>query len=93
MVVLLFIGVMSARGILDNPALYAGHTHTPINCVQDWVELSLGCGVTFSTFHHHLLYMLDPITSRTEKRIFNTLSSVPGVLDYLEEHYNIRHTH
>jgi tRNA-dihydrouridine synthase 4 len=93
MVVLLFIGVMSARGILDNPALYAGHTHTPIDCVQDWVELSLGCGVTFSTFHHHLLYMLDPITSRTEKRIFNTLSSVPGVLDYLEEHYSICHTH
>ena len=80
---------MSARGILDNPALYAGHSHTPIECVRDWLDLSLTRGVTFSTFHHHLLYMLDQSTSRSEKRVFNTLSSIPAVLDYLEEHYDI----
>ena len=90
---LFLIGVMSARGILDNPALYAGHTHTPLSCLQDWVELSLNTGVTFSTFHHHLLYMLDQCTSRTEKRVFNTLSSIPAVLDYLQEHYGLDNNH
>lgn len=84
-----YLGVMSARGILDNPALYAGYSHTPLSCVQDWLELSLSCGVTFSTFHHHLLYMLDQCTSRTEKRVFNTLHSIPAVLDHLHQHYNI----
>ena len=82
-------GVMSARGILDNPALYAGYSHTPLECVRDWVGLSLGTGVTFTQFHSHLIHMLDKVTTRTEKRVFNTLSSTPGVLDYLNYHYGI----
>ena len=82
-------GVMSARGILDNPALYAGYSHTPLECVRDWVALSLGTGVTFTQFHSHLIHMLDKVTARTEKRVFNTLSSTPAVLDYLEYHYSI----
>ena len=80
---------MSARGILDNPALYAGYSHTPFSCVQDWLELSLSRGVTFSAFHHHLIYMLDQSTSRTQKRVFNTLHSIPAVLDYLNKHYDV----
>lgn len=31
-------GVMSARGMLENPAMYAGFECTPIQCVQDWVS-------------------------------------------------------
>ncbi len=31
-------GVMAARGILSNPAMYAGYSHTPLQCVQDWVS-------------------------------------------------------
>ena len=85
-------GVMSARGILDNPALYAGYSHTPFECVRDWVALSLGTGVTFTQFHAHLIHMLDKVTARTEKRVFNTLSSTPAVLDYLECHYGITNT-
>ena len=28
---------MCARGILQNPAMFAGHDNTPLQCVQDWV--------------------------------------------------------
>ena len=31
-------GVMAARGILENPAMYAGFDCTPVQCVQDWVS-------------------------------------------------------
>ena len=82
-------GVMSARGILDNPALYAGYSHTPLECVRDWISFSLGTGVTFTQFHAHLIHMLDKVTTKTEKRVFNSLSSTPAVLDYLEHHYSI----
>lgn len=30
-------GVMSARGLLSNPALYAGYQYTPLDCVKHWV--------------------------------------------------------
>ena len=31
-------GVMAARGILNNPAMYAGYNCTPLQCVRDWVS-------------------------------------------------------
>ena len=82
-------GVMAARGILDNPAMYAGYTSTPLQCVQDWVNIAMATGVTCTQFHHHLIHMLDRITTRTEKRVFNTLTSTPAILEYLSEHYGI----
>ena len=74
-------GVMSARGIRDNPALYAGYRHTPLECVRDWLALSLGTGVTFTQFHAHLIHMLDKVTARTAvlERVLNTLFSVLAV--------------
>lgn len=30
---------MAARGILNNPAMYAGYGVTPLECVADWVCL------------------------------------------------------
>ena len=50
-------GVMAARGILDNPAMYAGYTATPLQCVQDWVDIAMATGVTCTQFHHHLIRM------------------------------------
>ena len=82
-------GVMAARGILDNPAMYAGYTSTPLQCVQDWVNIAMATGVTCTQFHHHLIHMLDRITTRTEKRVFNTLPSTPAILEYLSECYGI----
>lgn len=34
----LISGVMAARGILTNPAMYAGYDSLPLQCVQDWVS-------------------------------------------------------
>ena len=32
-------GVMVARGILSNPAMFEGHPTTPQQCINDWVRL------------------------------------------------------
>lgn len=82
-------GVMSARGILENPAMFAGFTSTPLSCLQDWVDIGLTSGLTHTTFHHHLIYMLERVTTRVEKRVFNTLPSTPAILDYLRTYYGI----
>ncbi|VDK67094.1 unnamed protein product [Anisakis simplex] len=31
-------GVMAANGLLDNPAMFAGHPSTPLQCIADWVS-------------------------------------------------------
>ncbi|KAK3579343.1 hypothetical protein CHS0354_029635 [Potamilus streckersoni] len=82
-------GVMAARGMLQNPAMYAGHDETPLECVSDWLSLSMSSGTPFQLFHHHLMYMLEKVMSKAERRIFNTLSSTAAVLDYLQENYEL----
>ncbi|XP_029142435.1 tRNA-dihydrouridine(20a/20b) synthase [NAD(P)+]-like [Protobothrops mucrosquamatus] len=83
-------GVMVARGLLANPALFAGYEDTPLQCVQDWVDIALQQGTPFTCFHHHLMYMLERVTSKQEKKIFNVLSSTSAVLDYLRDNYGVR---
>nr|XP_042704553.1 tRNA-dihydrouridine(20a/20b) synthase [NAD(P)+]-like isoform X2 [Chrysemys picta bellii] len=82
-------GVMVARGLLANPAMFAGYEETPLKCIQDWVDIALEHGTPFTCFHHHLMYMMERITSKQEKRVFNVLSSTSAVLDYLNDHYGV----
>ncbi|XP_028391331.1 tRNA-dihydrouridine(20a/20b) synthase [NAD(P)+]-like isoform X2 [Dendronephthya gigantea] len=60
-------GVMAARGILSNPAMYAGFDSLPLQCLQDWLDLSLSLGISFTHFHHHLIYMLEKVLCKPEE--------------------------
>ncbi|KAF9959169.1 tRNA-dihydrouridine(20a/20b) synthase [NAD(P)+]-like protein [Mortierella alpina] len=82
-------GTMSARGILENPALFAGHKVTPWECIEDYVDLALSYGTNAFIFHHHLMYMFEGTMSNAERRTFNSLTTIPAIIDYLEEHYGL----
>ncbi|XP_058968110.2 tRNA-dihydrouridine(20a/20b) synthase [NAD(P)+]-like isoform X1 [Pocillopora verrucosa] len=82
-------GVMAARGILNNPAMFAGYQSTPLQCVADWVDVALSLGIPFTNFHHHLIYMLEKVTTKADRRVFSELKSIPSVLEYLRVNYNI----
>ncbi|XP_065178708.1 tRNA-dihydrouridine(20a/20b) synthase [NAD(P)+]-like isoform X2 [Sycon ciliatum] len=82
-------GVMAARGILSNPGMFAGHSQTTLDCIQSWVDIALSTGTPFTTFHHHLMYMLEKAHSKADRQVFNTLGSIPAVLNFLESHYGI----
>lgn len=82
-------GVMAARGMLANPAMYAGSEETPLQCIRDWLDISLSLGTPFPCFHHHLIYMLEKTLSRAERRIFNSLASTSAVVEYLRENFGL----
>jgi len=84
-------GVMAARGLLENPAFYAGHELTPKECVESWLRISLDIGTPFPCFHHHLSYMLEKSLPRPERKYLNSFNSTPAVIDYLEERFGIRY--
>lgn len=69
--------------------MFAGYSQTPLKCVQEYIEKAIGYGTNHFLFHHHLMFMLDGMMTKAEKRHFNTLSSIPAILDYLEDHYEI----
>lgn len=48
------IGVMAARGLLQNPALYGGYSKTPIECVMDWLDICSQLGIPFFTVHQRM---------------------------------------
>lgn len=81
------LGVMAARGLLANPAMFSGYEETPLECIWDWVDISLEQGTPFTCFHHHLIYMLERVSSQPERKVFNSLSSTAAVIDYLQNTY------
>ncbi|KAG0228821.1 tRNA-dihydrouridine(20a/20b) synthase [NAD(P)+]-like protein [Actinomortierella wolfii] len=80
-------GTMAARGILENPALYAGYNETPWECIEEYVALAMEYGTNAFIFHHHLMYMFERVMSNAERKTFNSLTSVPAILDYLDDNY------
>ncbi|WVQ99364.1 hypothetical protein IAU59_006497 [Kwoniella sp. CBS 9459] len=77
-------GVMGARGLLANPALFAGYSTTPSHCVSQFISLSTSYGLIPPLFHRHLAYMLESQFSRAEKIWFNSLGGPVGAVDWLE---------
>ncbi|WWC61825.1 uncharacterized protein I303_104410 [Kwoniella dejecticola CBS 10117] len=77
-------GVMAARGLLANPALFASYSSTPSHAVSQFISLSTSYGLIFPLFHRHLAYMLESDFSRNEKVWFNCLSSSSAAIDWLE---------
>lgn len=80
-------GVMAARGLLENPALFAGYRVTPWEGIERFVQLSLEYGSASTILQHHLAKMMDSILTTAHKRLLNSLSnaSIPTLLDFLEE--------
>ena len=78
---------MSARGILNNPALFHGYDRTPLACVRRWMDIAMAYGTNFNTFHHHLIYMFEGIMSRSERRVFNILHSTASVINYINTNF------
>jgi tRNA-dihydrouridine synthase 4 len=55
---------MSARGILENPALYAGYECTPWGCVERFVDHALSYSLNTHIFQHHLSDMTGDIFTK-----------------------------
>ncbi|KAB7502909.1 hypothetical protein Anas_14315, partial [Armadillidium nasatum] len=75
-------GVMCARGLLANPSLFSGTEFTTLDCVKDWIKIAIETGTPFTCFHNHLIYMIEKLQSRADRRYFNALSSVSGVVSF-----------
>ncbi|EGG00285.1 uncharacterized protein MELLADRAFT_93719 [Melampsora larici-populina 98AG31] len=83
-------GVMSARGLQENPALFAGYERIPLSGVQRFITISAQTGFIFPLYHRHLADMLGNwFTSKEERKYFNLLSSPASVLEFLEDTYDI----
>jgi len=79
-------GMMSARGILHNPGLFAGHKTTPLSAVQNWLNIR---HTNFLWFHHHLVFMCEHLLPKNERKTFNQLRKASDVVSFLEDKLHI----
>ena len=95
------LGVMAARGLLENPALYAGCQRTPWGCIERYVNYAMSYGSNCHIFLHHLSEMTRGTFTKkgayssgkeltSEHREMNELKSIVEVLDWLDERFVLR---
>jgi len=53
------------------------------------VDVALQLGTPFQLFHQHLMFMLDAVMTKADRRIFNSLSSTSAVVDFLRDCYGV----
>ncbi|ODM95475.1 tRNA-dihydrouridine(20a/20b) synthase [NAD(P)+]-like [Orchesella cincta] len=80
-------GVMSARAMLENPAMYGGYEKTPLSCVKRWIEINENLNTHFTMFHRHLIHMCESHLTKSERRVFNNLTEKDDVLNYLADKF------
>jgi len=80
-------GVMAARGLLENPALFSGSRQTPAACIREYVDLALHHATPFKTAHHHLAQMTISHFTRPERLAFYSCKSMSGTLDFLRTRF------
>ncbi|EST05949.1 tRNA-dihydrouridine synthase [Kalmanozyma brasiliensis GHG001] len=77
-------GAMSARGLLANPALFAGYDKTPKEAVGLFHQVATSWGLHTALIQRHLAYMLEEsFWGRAEAIHFNSLSGAAAMTDYL----------
>ncbi|KAK3710861.1 tRNA dihydrouridine synthase [Vermiconidia calcicola] len=85
-------GVMAARGILENPALFAGHDATPGDCVQRFIGHAVRCPIPFPLVLHHFSEMtvrMPGMTKQERKRMMNCRDLV-DLIDLVEDKWRLR---
>lgn len=86
-------GLMSARGLLSNPALFAGHATCPWPAVESFMRNAARAPLPLRLVQYHLGEMCGPsmgpdkaaLLDRKERGVLLGLGSMLEVVDYMDE--------
>lgn len=78
-------GVMSARPLQENPALFAGFESTPRECVERFVRFAVRDGLRFELVVRHLVDMMGGLASKKERAQIMGCTDLIELIDWLEE--------
>jgi tRNA-dihydrouridine synthase 4 len=84
-------GVMAARGMLENPALFAGHDSTPVECVHMFLEKAAHYTIPFPLVLHHFSEMTVRMPGMTKKarKVLMECRDLVDLIDYAEDKWRI----
>lgn len=83
-------GIMAVRGILANPALFAGYNTTPWAAVELFWDLASSYGLPFRVTQHHLSQMMDKMIPRRYLKEMCELTNLVDMIDWFDDHFVLR---
>lgn len=83
-------GVMSARGILANPALFAGYHKTPWRAIELFLDYATADGLPFKLIQHHLSEMTSDVLTKAGRKELNDCRSFPVLLNWLDNNFDLK---
>ncbi|KYG41438.1 hypothetical protein M433DRAFT_477446 [Acidomyces richmondensis BFW] len=84
-------GVMAARGILENPALFAGFQKPPLACMRKFLGYAVRCAIPFPLVLHHMNEMtgkMEGVTKKARKRLMDCRDLI-DLVDLVEEEWGL----
>lgn len=80
------LGVMAARGLMENPAMFAGYDTTPEDCIREFMRHVVEAPIHFALILHHVHEMMSkmPGMTKREKRKLMDCQDMLDLMDYLE---------
>ena len=85
-------GVMAARQLMSNPAMFGGYETCPWSAIEKMIGYACVGGLHPNLLQHHVCDMMDDggYWSRRERKQFNAESTLMGMLDWLDERFVLR---
>ncbi|KAI9831596.1 MAG: hypothetical protein M1819_004828 [Sarea resinae] len=83
-------GVMSARGLLENPALFVGHGQTPWDTIERFLGLAVRYPLPYRLALHHISEMGAKMLSRQDKAEMLDNRDMLSLVDWLESRSKIK---
>lgn len=82
-------GVMAARGILENPAMFGGYDATPPECVRKFMAWAVRCPIPFPLVLHHVceITVRMPGMTKKEKKALMGCADLVDVIGFVEERW------
>lgn len=80
---------MSARGLLENPALFAGFDKTPHEAIARLVNYSASTGLRYELVVHHIGEMMGKMTTKKERAGLAQCTDMLDVIDWLDSRWQI----
>ncbi|KAI9808954.1 MAG: hypothetical protein M1827_007129 [Pycnora praestabilis] len=86
-------GVMAARGLLTNPALFACHSSTPWSAVERFLNHATRYSLPFKLVQHHLSEMTGSIFGKAERQAMLEQKDMIGLIDWFDDKREIARRH
>ncbi|EGW31927.1 dihydrouridine synthase [Spathaspora passalidarum NRRL Y-27907] len=83
-------GVMSARGVLKNPALFAGYEKAPWGAIEMFMHLCTAYGLPFRVAQHHFSEMLEDIIPRQYVKEMNETTCMIDLIDWFDRYFVLK---